>query len=242
MISSWRLFKNSIPFTISLPLPPPFLCWLPLSLPFSILCTLPVPHDVFTTLHILLALVIIIVIAINWMLPLTAWCSGIRLVLPIIIVVVYHILLQWSNNQKIAWLELPAAWWLNLWPEITTTLPTEMLTAVFNHPCTGCLPIGAIDLIPECMEVVPPPIGHLVVGIVKLLPPFMRRWLPTTPDKANTCSCGAATLALIVKCGELWLDQDRIYHKRRPMLSLPWSRKYCISLWAHGCVLRWIPF
>jgi hypothetical protein len=40
----------------------------------------------------------------------------------------------------------------------------------FNFSQAGCLPIGAIDLIPKGTEVVPPPIVHLVTGFVKHLP------------------------------------------------------------------------
>jgi hypothetical protein len=37
--------------------------------------------------------------------------------------------------------------------------------------------------------------------------------LPTTPEKLNSCSCGAATSAAIVKSGESQLDHERLYHK-----------------------------
>jgi hypothetical protein len=45
-----------------------------------------------------------------------------------------------------------------------------MLAGAFNLPGAGCLLIGAIDMIPEGLGVVQPPIVHLVVGFVKHLP------------------------------------------------------------------------
>jgi len=81
----------------------------------------------------------------------------------------YLIPIQWSNGQEVAWLLLPAAWRLNLCPEIIGTVPREMLAGVFNLSRVGCLRIGAIDLIPEGTGVVLPPIVHLVAGFVKHL-------------------------------------------------------------------------
>jgi hypothetical protein len=104
------------------------------------------------------------------MAPSTAWHCGIRPVLIIIIPVDYLIRIQWSNSQEITWFVKPAAWRLNLCPEMITTVPRELLTAVFNLPRAGCLQIGAFDLIPEGKWVVPPPIVHLVMGFVKHLP------------------------------------------------------------------------
>jgi hypothetical protein len=45
-----------------------------------------------------------------------------------------------------------------------------MLLGEFNLPRADCLRIGAIDMIPEGMDVVLPPIVHLVTGFVKHLP------------------------------------------------------------------------
>jgi len=116
-----------------------------------------------------------------------------------------------------------------------------MLTSPVNLPRAGWLRIGAIDLIPEGTGIVPPPILHLVAGLVKHLPHIWAESRPPLPEKANSCSCSAATSAGIVKSGESWLDQDRFYHKRSPMPSHPWCRKHCISVWVHRCVPRWIP-
>jgi len=71
---------------------------------------------------------------------------------------------------------------------------------------------------------------------------YIRGRLPTTPEKVNSCACGEATSAGIVKSGELWLDQERLYHNRGPRPSHPWRRKHCISIWVHRCVPRWIPW
>jgi len=69
----------------------------------------------------------------------------------------------------------------------------------------------------------------------------MDRRQPTTPKKANSCSCGAATSVGIVKSGESWLDQERLYHERGPMPSHHLRCKHCTSVWVHGCVPRWMP-
>jgi hypothetical protein len=99
----------------------------------------------------------------------TAWHSGICPVVIIIILIDYLIPIQWSNGQGVAWLVLPAAWRLNLCPEIIATVLREMLTGAFNLPRAGCPRIGAIDLISEGTGVVAPPIVHLVAGFVKHL-------------------------------------------------------------------------
>jgi len=44
-----------------------------------------------------------------------------------------------------------------------------MLAGAFNLALAGCLQNGAIDLIPEGMGVVTPPIVHLIMGFVKYL-------------------------------------------------------------------------
>jgi hypothetical protein len=146
------LFNNTFPFTLPLPLPLPF------------------PSPFLTALRVLLTLAIVIVIAIARAAPSTTRRSGIRPVLITIIVVNYLNAIQWSDGQDIAWLVLPAAWWLNLCPETIATIPRESLACAFNLPRDGCLRIGAIDLIPEGMGVVLPPIVHLVADLVKHLP------------------------------------------------------------------------
>jgi hypothetical protein len=156
------LFNNTFPFTVSLPLPLPF--------PLPVLCSLPFPSLFLTSLRVLLTLAIVNVIAIARTAPSTARRSGIRPVLIIIILVDYLIPIQWSNGQEVAWLVLLAAWWLNLCPQIIATVPRETLAGGFNLPRAGCLQIGAIDLTPEGMRVVPPPIVQLVAGFVTHLP------------------------------------------------------------------------
>jgi hypothetical protein len=81
----------------------------------------------------------------------------------------YHIPIQWSNGQEVAWLVLPSAWWLNVCPEMIASVPRAMLAGAYNLSRAGCLQIGAIDLIPEGIGVVPPPIIHLVAGFIKHL-------------------------------------------------------------------------
>jgi len=149
---------------VSLPLP------LPLPFPLPVLRSLPFFSPFLTTLRVLLTVAVVIVIAIARTARSTAWRSGIRPVLIIIMLVNHLIPIQWSNGQEVAWLVLPAAGWLNLCPEIIATIPREMLTGVFNLPQAGYLRIGGIDLIPEGTGVVPPPILHLVAGFVKHLP------------------------------------------------------------------------
>jgi hypothetical protein len=88
----------------------------------------------------------------------------------IIILVHYLIPFQWSNGQEVAWLVLLAAWWLNLCPMIIATVPREMLASAFNLPQAGCVGIRTIDVISEGSWVVPPPIVHLILGVVQHLP------------------------------------------------------------------------
>jgi hypothetical protein len=84
-----------------------------------------------TSLGVLLTLAIVIVIGIARTAPSTAWRSGIRPVVIISILIDYFILIQWSNGQEVAWLVLPAAWWLNLCPEIISSVPRETLGGAF---------------------------------------------------------------------------------------------------------------
>jgi hypothetical protein len=113
---------------------------------------------------------VVIVIAIARTAPSTAWPSGIRPVLIIIILVDYPIPIQSSNSQEVAWLVVPAAWGFNLCLEIIATVPGETLAGAFHLRRAGCLQIGAIDLIPERTGGDLPPIVHLVAGFVKHLP------------------------------------------------------------------------
>jgi hypothetical protein len=85
-------------------------------------------------MRVLLTNAIVIVIAIARMAPSPARRSGICPVLIIIILEDYHIPILWSNSQEVAWLVLPAAWWLNHCPEIIATIPRETHASVFNIP------------------------------------------------------------------------------------------------------------
>ena len=170
------LFSVHVPVSIPVPLPP-LRC---LPYPFPVLSRLPFPLPTFrslsfpgsflTALRVLPTLAVIIVIAIARMAPATALRSGIRPVLISIILVDYLIPIHWSNGQEVAWFVQPAGWLLNLRPEIIATIPRETLVGAVNLPRAGHLWIGAIDLIPKGMWVVPPPIVHLVTGCVKHLP------------------------------------------------------------------------
>jgi hypothetical protein len=93
-MSTWGLFNNTFPFTVSLPLPLPFLGCLPLRLPLPILWTIPNPGRFLTALHVLLTLAAVIVIAIARTAPSTARRSGIGPVVIIIILVDYLIPIQ----------------------------------------------------------------------------------------------------------------------------------------------------
>jgi hypothetical protein len=143
---------------------------LPLPVPLPVLCSLPFPGPFLTALHVLLNLAIVIGIAIASTAPSTARRTGIRPVCIIIIIVDYLIPIQLSNGQEVAWLVLPASWWLNLCPAIVATVPRETLAGVFNLSRAGCLRIGVIHLIPDGMGVVPPAIVDVVVGFDKHLP------------------------------------------------------------------------
>jgi len=106
---------------------------------------------------------------------------------------------------------LPAAWRLNLCPGIIATVPSEILTGVFNFPQGGCWQIGVIDLISEGVEVVPPPIVHLVAGFVQYLPcisaegcpPHWKRRTPTPAVWPHQLE-----LLKVVSCN--WMKKDDI--------------------------------
>jgi hypothetical protein len=159
-------FTASLPLPIPIPLP--ILSLLPF--PLRILSSLPFPGPYLTALRFLLTLAVNIVNAMGRTAPSTAQCRGISPVLIIIIVVDYHIPIQWSTTQEVIWIVLPAAWRLNLCLEIITTVRRGTLTGAFTVRQAGCLWIGAIFLIPEGMGVVLPVIVHLEVGFIKHLP------------------------------------------------------------------------
>jgi len=102
------------------------------SIPIPVLGSLPFPSHFLIALHVLLTLAIVSVIAIARTATSTAWRSGIRPVLIIIIFVGYLIPIQWSNGEEVAWRVLLAAWWLNLCPEIIATIPRETLAGAFR--------------------------------------------------------------------------------------------------------------
>ena len=156
------MFKDTLPITVSVPIPLP----IPLPVlshlhcPLPILGSLPIPGPFLTALRVLLTLAVVIVIANARTAPPTAWRTGFRPVVIIIILIDYLIPIQLSNRQEVTWCVLPTAWRLNLCPEIIATVLRETLTGACNLPRAGCLRIGAIDLIPEATGVVPPPIVH----------------------------------------------------------------------------------
>ena len=105
-----------------------------------------------------------------WMAASTTRRFRIRPVVITIILVDYLILIQSSKGEEVAWLVLPAAWWLNLCTGIIDTIPRKTLAAAFNLPRPGCLRIGEIDLIREGTGVIPPSIVYLIAGFVKHFP------------------------------------------------------------------------
>jgi hypothetical protein len=100
----------------------------------------------------------------------TTWRGAIRPILITIILVDDLIPIQWSEGQKVAWLVLLAAWWLDLWPEIIPTIPTETRTGAIHLLHAGCLWSAAIDLISKGTWVFPLPIVHFATSFVKRLP------------------------------------------------------------------------
>jgi hypothetical protein len=91
--------------------------------------------------------------------------------------------IQWSTGQEVAWLVLPAAWWLNLYPEIIATILREMLAGAVNRPRAGCLLISPVDLIPESTWDVSPPIVHVIAGFVKYLLHIRAEHCPPLPKR-----------------------------------------------------------
>jgi len=75
--------------------------------------------------------------------------------------------------------------------------------------------------------------GH---GFSQTFATYITEKLPTTPKKANTCSCGAAMFAGYVEHVESWLDQERLSHKRGSMSTHSWRRKDCVYVWFHWSV------
>jgi len=141
-----RVFNHAFPFPVPVPgpvlLPLPLLRCLvlplpvlrPLPFPLPILRSHPFPGSFLAALRVLLTLAVIIVIAIARTARSTAQRSRIRLVLIIIILVNYLIPFQWSNGHEVASLVLPAAWRLNLGPEIIATVLRVTLGGAFNLP------------------------------------------------------------------------------------------------------------
>jgi hypothetical protein len=127
ILFSYVLFYNNFPFTISLPLPHPFLRYLPHSCLLLILCTLPLSGPFLTAFRVLLALAVVIVIAIATLAPSTSPHTRMRPVPTVINLVDYLIPIQRYNAQEVAGLVLLAPLWLNLNPEIYATVPGDTL-------------------------------------------------------------------------------------------------------------------
>jgi len=231
----WGLFNNTFPFTVSLPLPLPFLrcfpiplpCPLPilshLPFPLAILCTVPFPGPFLTFLCVLLTLAVGIVIAIGWTAPLTIQCAVMRPVLIIIVLVDYLILALWSNGCEVARLVLPAAWQLKLGPKIIATIPREALTSLFNLPRTSCQRNGPNDLIPECTRVVTPPIVNLVASLVKPLPHICAEGGPPLPTmRTPTAGLRPHNLELCKVASRDWIKKHYIIEEvpRPPVLHV----------------------
>jgi hypothetical protein len=162
IISPWGWFNNTFPFTIFLPLPLPF--------PRAVLCSLPISGPFLTALRAILTLAVVIVMAIAGTAPSTKRRSGIRPVVIIITLVDCLIPILLFNGQEVTWFVLPAAWRLDLCPEIISTIRRETVAGAHTHSRAGCLWIGDIDLIPKCTGVVSSPIVHGIAGFVKYLP------------------------------------------------------------------------
>jgi hypothetical protein len=139
----------------------------PFPFPIPGLCALPFPGPFLAAQLVLLTLAIVIVIAISRTAAFTAWRSGIRQVLIIIILIDYLTPIQWFSSQGFAWPVLPAAWRLILCLGITTTGSREILAGAFNLYQDGYLRIEAIDWIPDGTGVVPHSMVHLVMGCVR---------------------------------------------------------------------------
>ena len=148
------MFNIAFPFTISVPLS--------LGFHFDSICSHPFPGPILTARGVLLTLAIgiVIIILVNYLIP-----------------------IQWSNGQEVAWLVLSAAWLLNLCPQIIAPVLRKTLTGAFNLPQAGYMRIGGIVLIPEGMQVVPPPIVDLVMGCVKHLPHIWAEGNPPLPKR-----------------------------------------------------------
>jgi len=127
-----------------------------------------------------------------------------------IIIFFNHVIpIGWSNGQKVAWLVLPAALWLNLCPEIITTVWTETHAGAFNLSQAGCLQFGATYLIPKGPGVVPPPIVHLVAGFAKHLPHIWTEHCPQLPHRRTPAPAvrpHQLELWKVASCG--WINKD----------------------------------
>jgi hypothetical protein len=107
--------------------------------------------------------------------PSTSQRSGIRSVLLSIFLVDVYTLICPFDGQQVAWLLLLAAWLLNLYPEMITTVTRETFNGESIVSRADCLRIGVINMIPGDGEVIPLPIVHLVVGFVKHSPIFEQK-------------------------------------------------------------------
>jgi len=85
-------------------------------------------------MRILPALDIVLVIAIARMACSTTRRTGILPVVIINILVDYLISAQWSQSEEVTWFVNPAAWPVNLCPEINAAISTEMITGSHTLP------------------------------------------------------------------------------------------------------------
>jgi hypothetical protein len=122
--------NNTFPFPFALPLPFP----LPFHLP--ILGSHLFRGPFLTALGVLLIIAVVIVIAMVMMASSFARCCGIHPIQMIIILVNYLIQIQ-RASQDVSWHTQQASWWLNLCPDIISTVLREMLTGEYNQPEAG---------------------------------------------------------------------------------------------------------
>jgi len=205
IISPWGLFNNTCSFTISI-LHPIHVC-----IPLPIPCSRLIPGHSLTTTCVLLTLNVVIIIPIARTAPSTTWLSGFRPNLTKIMLINYFIRIQHAHSLEVAGLVQPAAWWLDLRPQIIATIPWDTLSGACNLHHTRYLWIGAIDLIPDSTGVVTPPIGRLVVGLIKHLPHISVDGCPPNPNNRN----------LVPEVRQHWLELWKV-------VSCDWIKKEII--------------
>jgi len=113
----------------------------------------------------------------------TARRVSIRPALIINFLIDYLISIQLSTYQEVACIVLLAVWRLNHRPDIIAAVPREPFAGACNLPQAGSLPIEALQLIPKCTGVDPPPIVHLVACVGKHLPDVSAEGCPPLPER-----------------------------------------------------------